>query len=205
MENIQNLTIDDFRVGDLEQVARIVAESFEDEWRRILRIPRENVADFLVEVQAVESFPFPGYFVARERERVVGVIVIKWHGQERPPLKLKLKEAARYGWMTAFRLWLAYRTGDYNPEQGECYLDELAVEAGARRQGVGTELLRFGRQFAFNRGLQKYTLHVAEDNEVAKEVYRRAGFELIRRERSRIQGWLVGVQEWLYMGQKLSA
>jgi len=82
-------------------------------------------------------------------------------------------------------------------------VDELAVEAGARRRGIGTELLRFGRQFAFSRGFQKYTLHVAVNNEVAKEVYRKAGFELIRRDRSRIQGWLVGVKEWLYMGQRL--
>jgi len=95
VEIIQNRTIDDFRVDDLEQVAQIVADSFEDEWRRILRIPRENVADFLVEVQAVESLPFSGYFVAREGGRVLGVMIIKWHGQERPRLKLKIWLAGR--------------------------------------------------------------------------------------------------------------
>jgi ribosomal protein S18 acetylase RimI-like enzyme len=206
MEEFKQVVIDGFKVDDLEQVARVLADAFEDEWRRILRIPREDVPGFLVEVKAIETTPFPGYFVARDQGRAVGVMGLKWRGQKRPRLDLQLRKAATYGgWMTAFKLWLAYRTEDYNPEEGECYVDELAVEAGARRRGIGTKLLKYGRQFALDRCFKKYTLHVAGNNDIAREVYRKAGFELLRRERSLIQGWLAGVKEWLYLGQDLCA
>lgn len=53
----------------------------------------------------------------------------------------------------------------------------LAVRPGARRRGVGAELVARGAAQAVARGARRLFLEVADDNEAARALYARAGFE----------------------------
>jgi GNAT superfamily N-acetyltransferase len=57
-------------------------------------------------------------------------------------------------------------------------LDELFVEEEWRRQGVGSEALRFAEEQCRVRGLKALRLEVDRKNVRAQELYRRRGFEL---------------------------
>lgn len=52
----------------------------------------------------------------------------------------------------------------------------LAVRPGARRHGVGTELVARGAAGAAARGAKRLFLEVADDNAAARALYARAGF-----------------------------
>ena len=60
----------------------------------------------------------------------------------------------------------------------------IAVDPGARRQGVGRALLGAALQAAAERGVQSVFLEVAEDNPAAAALYAGAGFEPIGRRRA---------------------
>jgi ribosomal protein S18 acetylase RimI-like enzyme len=61
------------------------------------------------------------------------------------------------------------------------FIAYMAVEAHARRQGVGAHLLAAAEDAARVRGLPYLALMVTEDNESARELYAQAGFMTERR------------------------
>ena len=73
----------------------------------------------------------------------------------------------------------------------ECHVDDFFVAAGARRRGVGAELLRASIACARERGGRLVALTTNERNEAAVALYRGAGF---RAEKDR---WRGGRQLWL--------
>ncbi|PVZ13580.1 MULTISPECIES: GNAT family N-acetyltransferase [unclassified Pseudomonas] len=58
------------------------------------------------------------------------------------------------------------------------YIDELAVDAPARRQGVAGALLQAAKQWAHERSLPGVMLEAQNDNLPACRLYERAGFVL---------------------------
>jgi ribosomal-protein-alanine N-acetyltransferase len=65
----------------------------------------------------------------------------------------------------------------------ECEILTLAVRPAARRQGIGTTLLRAAMTRAAAAGARVVFLEVAEDNDPAQALYRRAGFAPVGRRR----------------------
>ena len=70
----------------------------------------------------------------------------------------------------------------YNVEAEEkfprrlCYVDCFAVEENCRRQGVGTRLMEYVREFAKDNNCNSVQLGVSAFNENAKNFYQAAGF-----------------------------
>ena len=60
-------------------------------------------------------------------------------------------------------------------EQNRCELDSMAVARGARRQGMGGELLRSIGSWAAARGARRLALEVRAGNAAALGLYQRAG------------------------------
>ena len=60
------------------------------------------------------------------------------------------------------------------------HIEEFGVDAGYRRRGVGTALLRFCRAEAARRGFDRVTLDVWEFNDSAQKFYESAGFQPYR-------------------------
>ena len=61
------------------------------------------------------------------------------------------------------------------------YLSSLAVDQAYRGRGIGTRLLRSAAEQAKAEGYETITLHVFEENSVARNLYRKAGFTVIGR------------------------
>lgn len=60
-------------------------------------------------------------------------------------------------------------------------IDELAVDTGFRRRGVGKALLRFARSFAESQGIRRIELNMWEFNRDALSFYEAGGFRTYRR------------------------
>ncbi|MBO6000127.1 MAG: GNAT family N-acetyltransferase [Lachnospiraceae bacterium] len=60
-------------------------------------------------------------------------------------------------------------------------IDEFGVDEAYRRQGIGTEMIRFIRGYARNEGFDRLELNMWEFNQSALEFYEAAGFATYRR------------------------
>ena len=61
------------------------------------------------------------------------------------------------------------------------YLDTLSVFGGHRRQGIGEKLISLTKKKAIENGYNALSLIVFADNELALPVYKRTGFEIVRK------------------------
>lgn len=57
------------------------------------------------------------------------------------------------------------------------YISNLAIEPAYRRQGVAQQLLHTSEKIAISWGFQRVYLHVMADNEAARALYERAGYQ----------------------------
>jgi ribosomal protein S18 acetylase RimI-like enzyme len=74
----------------------------------------------------------------------------------------------------------------------ELYLETMAVHPRARDKGLGGELLRFADAEARRRGRRSVSLYCIRENARAHALYRRAGFEDVRREDLWWCAWVLG-------------
>jgi ribosomal protein S18 acetylase RimI-like enzyme len=58
----------------------------------------------------------------------------------------------------------------------DCWLEDLYVESGTRRTGLGLALVELALDRARERGCRRVELDTSETNEAALALYRRAGF-----------------------------
>jgi ribosomal protein S18 acetylase RimI-like enzyme len=61
-------------------------------------------------------------------------------------------------------------------DPGSMFLNALAVSAGCRRLGVGTQLLQWAQGHTQDRGFSRLSLHVWSDNTRAIDFYKAQGF-----------------------------
>lgn len=61
--------------------------------------------------------------------------------------------------------------------EDECEIISIAVSKTSLRQGVGGKLLEFLEKYVKREGLKTLFLEVAEDNDAARALYHKAGFE----------------------------
>lgn len=83
------------------------------------------------------------------------------------------------------------------------YISNLAVSPTSRRQGVAEKLLCKCEQIATEWGFEEIFLHVLEDNEPARQLYLKNGYELQRIDSS-LGNWLFGSPRRLLLNKELS-
>jgi len=66
---------------------------------------------------------------------------------------------------------------DAAQDPGSCFLSALAVDPHWRGRGIADRLIRAVEGRAVNEGFDRLTLHVWADNEPARRLYRKHGFE----------------------------
>jgi [ribosomal protein S18]-alanine N-acetyltransferase len=73
--------------------------------------------------------------------------------------------------------------------EGELHINNVAVDPGARRRGLGRSLMRHALDEATRRGCRSAVLQVRPSNEAALSLYRSFGFSVVgRRKRYYSQG-----------------
>lgn len=90
-------------------------------------------------------------------------------------------------------------SGTANPEN-RCELETIAVDAGTRRQGLGSALLNAVIAWAEERGSRRFILEVRASNSAALRLYERHGF---RREGLRPNYYADPVEDAVLLGRTL--
>ncbi len=203
MKEMDNLIIRDFQCTDLRQVANIEASSFRDELLRLVRLSDYRMVDFLIETGDTFPYPFQGYIVAEKNGELLGLMTLRWPKQYRPKVRFQIVKVFRYGWLTTLKVLVMRYLFSEKPSKGACHVAEIAVKQQARGKGIATKLLDYGKEIALNNELTRYTLHVDAANDAAFNLYKKLGFKIVKRRRSLIARWLLGVKEWYFMSQDL--
>lgn len=194
-----------FEEKDGREVAEIVVSSFESKFMALIPLPRERLADVLIDSNIVAQEPFEGYVVAEVNGKCVGVMLLKWKTQQREKRKPYLYWfAIKYGLAVAIQLWFGIGLLGRSVNGSECYIEHIAVSSNARGMGIGTLLLQYGEQIARDLpGIQMLSLYVANNNPKAFQLYERQSFRLKAEVNSPLTGRLFDVDKWLYMTKSL--
>ena len=119
--------------------------------------------------------------VAELEGRVAGVMAAMPFGEWTPRanafLRVTLRVIPPWRWPQA--LWLYRASGRTAPEppRTSFYVDSLATAPDLRRRGVATALLAEAERLALAGGLDSVSLDTWADNQGARALYARAGFD----------------------------
>ena len=204
IKEADDLIIRNFQPSDLKQVAEIIASSFREDLLKLVSLSEDQMVDFLIETGEVFPYPFSGYFVVEKHGEILGLMMPRWPKQTRPKARLRVSKALHYGWLTTLKVLVMRYIFSEKPSKGACHVTEIAVKQQARRKGIGTRLLNYGKEIALRNGLTRYTLHVDATNNTAFNLYRRLGFKIVKRQRSLLARWLLDVKEWYFMSQDVT-
>jgi len=138
-------------------------------------------------------FPLPRHtssytyaFVAQEQGDIVG----SFSGFDGKSWRVSARASWMYGpiWFAVTPPWQIPRMiaalGDFNKvmpliSNEEYYIEHLAVLPEKRGQGIGKQLIEFAENQARAKGLKRVTLSVEVENEGARRLYERLGFQTI--------------------------
>ena len=126
-------------------------------------------------------------FVAEDEGEVVG----SFSGFDGKSWRVSSRASWMYGpiWFAVTPPWQIPRMlaafGDFNKVllpilDEEFYIEHLAVLPGKRRQGIGKQLMEFAESQARAKDLKRVTLNVEIENEGARRLYERLGFQTIK-------------------------
>jgi ribosomal protein S18 acetylase RimI-like enzyme len=105
----------------------------------------------------------------------------EWTARAQRFLRVTLRSIPAWRWPGA--LWLYRASGRSAPEppRASFYVDSLATDAAFRRRGVARALLDEAVRQALAIGLRSLSLDTWVDNEPARALYRRYGFDEVAR------------------------
>lgn len=171
--------------ADAPSIARLVAEALGDKYRPALGRSAESAIEALVR----RDVRVPGQmrrWVAEIDGRLAGVVSVAIGAEIDAGFPQTL--AGAVGWPRAIRATLVLSVLAHGRlDADEAYVDELAVDAWARRRGVASALLETCAEQARAAGRRRLTLWVTIDNAGGRALYASTGFAEARRRR-----WLAG-------------
>ncbi|MDU5082426.1 GNAT family N-acetyltransferase [uncultured Tissierella sp.] len=198
---MDNIYIEKYQNTDFRDVIALLVQSFESKFCRHQKLSNNDIENILYASWHLKSDD-PAYlhFVAKQNEKVVGVILIRCRKTENANKNIPIISLCRrYGVYNVIMMYtkMALLEG-HKLNEGECYIEHIAVNGTCRGKGIGILLLQQGEQALLHRGYTSYTLAVAGGNP-AKHLYCRFGFEDIKRTKSRLKGYFLGESQWTIM------
>jgi ribosomal protein S18 acetylase RimI-like enzyme len=92
-------------------------------------------------------------------------------------VRLALRGLPPWRWPAALRIYWAGSRAAPAPPRGALYVDALATDSAARRQGAASALLRHAEEHARRSGLTAVSLDTSLENKPARSLYVGAGYE----------------------------
>ncbi|EFS03577.1 acetyltransferase, partial [Listeria seeligeri FSL S4-171] len=84
----------------------------------------------------------------------------------------------------------------HTPKPQERYIDFIAVSPHFRGRGIGKKLIFQCKKLFPN---ERVNLYVAKNNGNAYQLYKKLGFQVIKKNNSALAGMLTGIKEWYMM------
>ncbi len=198
---MNQIYIEKYQNCDYTDVIALLVKSFKSKF-----CYNQNLSDNDIEKILYSSWRIkdddPAYlhFVAKLNRKVVGVILIRCRKTEFNNKNLSfISLCRRYGVYNIIMMYIKMiLLEDYKLNEGECYIEHIAVDETCHGKGIGTLLLKHGEQMLLDRGYTSYTLAVTDGNP-AKHLYCQFGFKDIKKIKSRLKGCFVGEYRWSIM------
>lgn len=181
-------------------IASLVTEALHDKYQPAFGARAHRAMRVVVDADLARADTL--WMVAERRGAMAGVVHLALHqspeGGVLGPLarEIGLPRAARAGLVLSL-------LSHARLAPGEAYLEELAVAPHHRRRGVGRALVEACAREATERGRERLTLWVAEDNAGARALYETSGFIERRRRRSLLGRVVFGMGTALYLERPL--
>lgn len=164
----------------LDEIFRIFYEGFSAKLGFITR--KTDLQNSFAEDFNVFDVVTPGReFVALIDNKVMGILSLRHPDLHNPPSQTRdeIRQLIfKYGFSILFKAWLFDLVFRHKYEEGELYIDTLAVSTDARGKGIGTALLDFTENYAKEKGFKKTTLMVIYENPKAQALYERKGYRV---------------------------
>ncbi|MCC3359148.1 GNAT family N-acetyltransferase [Bacillus sp. REN16] len=129
---------------------------------------RERLGEFFRE--EINRLSYQNIMVADILGEVAG-IVITYPGEDAPrldePILKRLRKKRRNENISL----------DKEADVGDYYVDTICVDDRFQGYGIGTMLLKEAEKAAIQKGYYRISLNVAQDNPVAKKLYKRIGYK----------------------------
>ncbi len=176
---MDNVYIEKYQNTDFRDVIALLVQSFKSKFCQHQKLSNNDIENILYTSWHLKADD-PAYlhFVAKQNEKVVGVILIRRRKTENTNENIPIISLCkRYGvyniimMCTKMALLEAHKLNE-----GECYIEHIAVNG---------------------------TLAVAGANP-AKHLYCRFGFEDVKKTKSRLKGYFVGESRWTIMQKAYS-
>lgn len=159
-------------------IASLIMEAMNHECCQNFAGPQHTLADFhrmmtkLVEMED-SQYSYRNTLVAQVANGILAGICVAYDGAKLHALRRRFFEAAE----TAFGI--DYRGMADETEEGEFYIDSLAVSGDFRGKGIATELLRAAIARGKKLGIPATGLLVDKGNPRAEALYTRVGFHYV--------------------------
>lgn len=159
-------------------IASLIMEAMNPECCQNFAGPGHTLVDFhrmmtrLVEMED-SQYSYRNTLVALTSSGILAGVCVAYDGGELRQLRRRFIEAAQ----EAFGLDYSGMTDE--TEEGEFYVDSLAVSSNYRGKGIATELLRATIEKGIQRGIPTIGLLVDKGNPKAEELYSRVGFQYV--------------------------
>lgn len=159
-------------------IASLIMEAMNPECCQNFAGPGHTLVDFhrmmtrLVEMED-SQYSYRNTLVALTSSGILAGVCVAYDGGQLRQLRRRFIEAAQ----EAFGL--DYSGMADETEEGEFYVDSLAVSSNFRGKGFATELLRATIQKGIEKGIPTIGLLVDKGNPRAEELYSRVGFQYV--------------------------
>lgn len=198
---MDNIYIEKYQNTDFRAVIALLVQSFKSKFCRHQKLSNNDIGNILYASWHLKSDD-PAYlhFVAKQNKKVVGVILIRCDKTENTNKNIPIVSLCRrYGIYNVIMMYTKMAMLEsHKLNEGECYIEHIAVNGTCRGKGIGMLLLQHGEQALLDRGYTSYTLAVAGGNP-AKHLYNRFGFVDIKKTKSHLKGYLIGESRWTIM------
>lgn len=197
------IKIEKYQNIDFKEMIPLIVSSFESKFCHRQNLTRSNLENILYSTWDINEED-PGYmhFVAKEDGKVVGVILIQCGKTRKSQKKIPFFSLfRRYGLYNMLFLTIKLSVLEIFKPQ-DCYIEHIAVNSSMRGKGIGDMLISSAEEALKEKGFSTLSLAVAENNP-AKHLYDRKGFQDIDYINSRFKGFFIGINQWVFMRKNI--
>ncbi len=176
--HIMKISIENATPELASHIASLIMEAMNAECCQNFAGPKHTLADFhrmmtrLVEMED-SQYSYRNTLVAFSSSGILAGVCVAYDGGQLRKLRQRFCEAAEE------EFGIDYRGMADETEDGEFYIDSLAVSSNFRGKGIATELLKSAIARGKELGIPAVGLLVDKGNSKAEALYTRVGFEYV--------------------------